>query len=399
MNEILSQIVADLFDKSKGELSPKIAYLRNEIKKVIESEGTVFGKFRDLVESFREVIPDEKQRYNAAIKALSTTSKLSKEEIVAAVNNQLEELKILEKSLASSIPGWRNGLKVMEAKAQEMRNEIAKLHERITWLENEEKGTLSGMVTYQMEAEFAEKAMRGLFADIGEEITAIRKKVEEFTAESAAPQPPIPQKVPVETEIPIEKKEVVEQEIEISEPSAPQEQDTEWQKKCPMCGGRMNFHSNEQMWQCYSCAYEELDKEKSGGGQKSESVEPSAPQKQDTELQKKCPRCGGRMDLFSNELMWQCYSCGHEESTKDEIQGKSEEKGEQKNAPEPPPPFTVPLADLASKEYQSPKKEPSPYRNQPPIKKKACPACHKKMHWYPDENAWRCTSCEYETRI
>jgi len=392
MNEILSQIVADLFDKSKGELSPKITYLRAEIKKVIESEGTVFGKFRDLVESFREVIPDEKQRYNAAIKALSTTSKLSKPEIVTAVNNQLEELKILEKSLVSTIPGWRNGLKVMEAKAQEMRNEIAKLRERIAWLENEEKGTLNGIVTYQMEAELAEKAMRGLFADIGAEITYIKNKVEEFTAESAAPQPPVPQQVPVITDIPIEKKEVVEQQVEISEPSAPQEQDTEWQKKCPMCGGRMNFHGNEQMWQCYSCAYEEVDKEKSGGGQKSESVKPSAPQKQDTELQKKCPMCGGRMDFLSNEQMWQCYSCGHEESTIDEVQGKPAPASGPGSGPTSP--FTVPLADLPSNEDQAPKKGAAP-----PVKKKTCPACHKKMNWYPDDNAWRCPHCEYERRI
>lgn len=389
MNEILSQIVADLFDKSKGELSPKITYLRAEIKKVIESEGTVFGKFRDLVESFREVIPDEKQRYNAAIKALSTTSKLSKPEIVTAVNNQLEELKILEKSLVSTIPAWRNGLKVMEAKAQEMRNEIAKLRERIAWLENEEKGTLNGMVTYQMEAELAEKAMRGLFADIGAEITYIKNKVEEFTAESAAPQPPVP---PVITDFPVEKKEVVEQQVEISEPPAPQEQDTEWQKKCPMCGGRMNFHGNEQMWQCYSCAYEEVGKEKSGGVQKSESVEPSVPQEQERELQKKCPRCGGRMDFLNNEQMWQCYSCGHEESTKDEVQGKPAPASGPGSGPTPS--FTVPLADLPSNEYQAPKKAAAP-----PVKKKTCPACHKKMNWYPDENAWRCTACEYERRI
>ena len=109
MNEILSQIVADLFVKSKGgeELSSEIHRLRDEIKKVIESEDAIFGKFRGLLESFREIIPEEKQRYNAAIKALSTTSKLSRQEIVKAVNNQLEELKILEKGLMPALPGAR----------------------------------------------------------------------------------------------------------------------------------------------------------------------------------------------------------------------------------------------------------------------------------------------------
>ncbi len=103
-NEILSRIAADLFVKTKGgeELSSKIHRLRDEIKKIIESEDTIFGKFHGLVESFREIIPDEKQRYNAAIKALSTTSKVSRQDIAKAVNNQLEELKILEKGLLSA---------------------------------------------------------------------------------------------------------------------------------------------------------------------------------------------------------------------------------------------------------------------------------------------------------
>jgi ribosomal protein L37AE/L43A len=154
----------------------------------------------------------------------------------------------------------------------------------------------------------------------------------------------------------------------------------------------MNFHSNEQMWQCYSCAHEEVDKEKSGGGQKSESVEPSAPQEQDTELQKKCPMCGGRMDFLSNEQMWQCYSCGHEESTKDEVQGNPAPAS--KRGFDPFPNIATPLADLSFNEKKEPKKAAPP-----PVKKKTCPACHKKMHWYPDENAWRCPHCEYERRI
>lgn len=80
-------------------------------KKVIEGENTIFGKFRELVESFEEIIPEENQRYHAAIKALSTTSKLSRQEIVKAVNIQLEELKPLEKSLMSALPAGATSLR------------------------------------------------------------------------------------------------------------------------------------------------------------------------------------------------------------------------------------------------------------------------------------------------
>jgi hypothetical protein len=345
-NENLSRIAADLFMKAKGgeELPSKIHRLRDEINKVIESEDTLFGKLRKLVASFEEIIPEEKQRYNAAVKALSTTSKLNRQEIIKAVNNQIEELKILEKGLMAAYPGWRDELKVMESKSREMRDEISKLRERIGRLESEEKGIHNEIALREKEMELVEKAVGELFIDFGSEITSFKKRIEEFTAESAASQPIPP------SHISSEEKAGGEQKNEIHESSAPQ--DTELQKKCPMCGGRMNFYSNDEKWMCYSCAYEEL--------------------------------------------------------TKNEVKGKSEEKSEYANAPkpklvpepifDPTPPIAVSLTSLSSKENQS-KKGSSLSNNQPSSKKKDCPACHKKMSWYPKEKAWRCSFCEYERRI
>jgi len=352
MNEILPRIVADLFEKSKGgeDLSSTIHRLRDEIKKVIESEDTIFGKFRKLVDSFREIIPEEKQRYNAAIQALSTTAKVRRQDIVKAVINQLEELKILEKGLLGTPSGWRDEIKVMEVKSREMRDEISKLREKIGRLESEEKEILKGMAAREKEMALVEKTVGELFTDIAAEITYINKKVQEFTAESAASQP-IPPRDTIKSDIPSEEKGSGEQKSEILESSAPQ--DTEWQKKCPMCGGRMNFHINEQMWKCYSCAYEE--------------------------------------------------------SKEGEVQDNSEERREHTNAPKPTPaadptfdpsrPFAVPLASLTFNENQESEKESSPSNNQPSTKKKACPVCHKKMQWYKTEKAWRCPFCEYERRI
>ena len=263
MKEILSQIVADLFGKSKAgeEVSSKIHLLRDEVKKVIESENTIFGKFREMVESFREIIPEERQRYNAAIKALSTTMKLSREEIIKAISSQLDELKILEKGLMPTLPSWRDEFQAMEAKASEMKGEIAKLREKIAQLESEEKGILSGMAAHKKEVELVEKAMKELFSEIGAEITQVKKKVEEFTAENTGAQP-VPQNAPVQTDIfPSEKKKASEKKTEITEPAAQMEPaaqpDAEWEKKCPMCGGKMNYHISDELWQCYSCAYEE----------------------------------------------------------------------------------------------------------------------------------------------
>ena len=255
-NEILSGLVADLFVKTEGgeELSSKIHRLRDEIKKVIESDDAVFGKFRELMASFEVIIPDEKQRYNVAIQALSTTLKLSRQEIVKAVNNQLEELKILEKGLMPDHSGWRDELKVMEARSRELRDEITKLREKIGRLETEEKGILNGMASREKEMELVVKAVGELFAEIGAEITSIKKRIEEFTAESTASQPIWPSDS-VKSGVPRGEKGGIEQKSEIPESSAPP--DPEWQKKCPMCGGRMNFHSKDELWLCYTCAYEE----------------------------------------------------------------------------------------------------------------------------------------------
>jgi len=347
-NEILSRIVADLSVKSKDgeELSSKIHRLRDEIKKVIENEDTIFGKISGLVESFREIIPEEKQRYNAALKALSATSKLSQQEIIKAVNNQLGELKILEKGLLSALPGWRDELKATEAKSREMRDEISKLRERIGRLESEEKEILNGMAAREKEMERVEKAVGEIFADIGSDITYTKKRVEEFTAESAATQP-IP---PRDSIFPSEKKSGEQKSI-IPEPSA--QKDTEFQKKCPMCGGRMDFNIQGESWICYSCAYE---------------------------------------------------------LKKDGVPGKSEKKSEHKDAFEITPTsesiFDLAIPTLSSREYREPIKEPiqgsiqgSSQHKKPSPKKKTCPACRKKMNWYEEESAWRCPFCEYERRI
>jgi hypothetical protein len=313
-NEMLSRIVADLFVASKGgeDLSSKIHRLRAEIKKVIEREDTVFGKFYGVAESFREIIPEERQRYSAAIKALLSTSKISRQEIARAINSQLEELKILEKGLLDSPSGRRGELMAMEAKSRELKDEIAKLRERIGRLESEEKEISSGMAAQGKDLEVVEKAVGKLFAEIGAEITYMKKKVEEPpTVERAiAPAPqPIPAGDSIISGVP---KSGSEQISETRVPSAPQA--AELQKTCLMCGGRMDLHDQNKKWRCYACAHEESREEKGDGGQKIEILEPSAPQ--DTAGQKKCPMCGGRMDLQMNGEMWLCYSCAHEESGK-----------------------------------------------------------------------------------
>ncbi len=379
--------MAELSVQSPGgeDLQSKIRRLREELKKAIGHEGTIFGRIRGLVESFREIIPDEKQRYHAAIKALSATSKLSAQEIVKAVNSQVEELKILEKSLVSALPSWREELKAMETRSRQIRDEITQLREIIGRLENEEKGIISAMASRQKEMGQIEKAVGEVFTDIGTEITALKKKVEECTAEGAAPQSVAPpRQAPALADIFPGAPGGGAPAGDVAGASA--QQDAGLQKKCPMCGGRMDFNIKEKIWMCYSCAYEEEQKDEvpAAGGEKSEIGAPS-PQ-QDTEWQKKCPMCGGRMNFHANEQVWLCYTCAHEE-------GRGEAKSEK----------SIEFESSSPSEEMSDSEEPIkgslPSKSQQPTKKKTCPSCRKKMNFYEDERIWRCPYCEYERRI
>jgi ribosomal protein L37AE/L43A len=383
--EFLSRIVADLFASPKGgeELSARIRRLREEIKKVIENEDTIFGKFHGVAESFREFIPEEIQRYNAAIKALLKTSKISRQEVVKAVNAQLEELKILEKVLLGAASGWRYQLKDRVAKSREIGDRLSKLREQIGRLESEEKEILNSIAAREKEMDPVEKAVRELFADIRAEISHIKKRVEE----PATGERPVFQPVPPWDSLNAGPAGTTGGGLKSEIREAPAPQDTESRKKCPMCGGRMDLQIGGKTWLCYSCAYEESGT----GGVQPESEVRVSPGPQDTGSQKKCPMCGGRMDLQIDGGMWLCYSCAHEEPGKGGV------------PPSRPSPPSVPSASASSNEREEPIKGSIggslQSNKEPSAKKQPCPACTGKMRWHDDNKVWQCPHCGYERRI
>lgn len=335
MSKNISQIVADLFaNPTEGkELSSQIKRLGDEIRKVIHGEDTIFGKFHGLLASFREVIPDETQRYHAALKALATTSKLDHKEIMKALSGQLEELRTVEKGIMPSLSGWSDGLKDMEARSQQLKGEIASLRDRLAQLESEEKKVHAGIAAREKDLKSAERTIKDLFTDIGAEITAVSKKIGELTGEGPAEQP-IPQKAPSKSDAPGKKKKGDEKKVEINVEAVPE--DTQFQRKCPMCGGRFNLHELENMWQCYTCAYEEP----------ATGAVPGSGEPMNTPAPAPKPESSSDQSSF----------------------------------------FVEPLASMVNE-------------REPTIQKKRCPSCGKTMFWYRHEKAWRCPSCQYERRI
>jgi len=351
MSKNLSLIIADLFAKPAGgkEPSSHIRHIGDEIRKAIRSEDTVFGKFNGLLESFRTIIPDEKQRYQAALQALSTTSKLSRQEILKAISGELEELKIVEKGLMPARSGLRDELSIMETRSQGLKGEIANLRARMTQLVDEEKIVQAAAAARQRDLDGAEESIKDIFADIGAEIISLIKKVGAFSAEAAVaqsgpptlqPSPaaaqPVPLKEPVRSDAPDKKKEV---------------------------------------------------EQKAG-------IKGAAPQP-DSKFQRKCPMCGGPFNLLELENFWQCFTCAYEEPATDQVQVAGEEKREPisieagSSSIEPAPTVNGPAG---------PKKDSSRSGSQPGAMKKACPVCFKKMIWYAGEKVWRCPSGHHERR-
>ncbi|MDH4230756.1 MAG: hypothetical protein OEW04_01855 [Nitrospirota bacterium] len=333
--------LAELLAKAKESNKLDIDRLRDELRKEIEAEDKLFGKFRGLVESFQDIISEEKQRYNAAIKALSKTSGVSRQNVLEAADNQLEEIKMLEQGIMSTLPDFRKDLKAMESKSKDIKSEIARLREKIGQLQKEEQEILDGMAAGEREMIAVEEAVGKLFKDIGSEITGIRKKIEEFTAEKAPPQPITPLQ-------PVTPPDVAESPKREEEKGGVEEE------------GKIEWISALEV----------------------------------TEAAKKCSMCGGHMDFHIQYGMWMCYACGHEETANDDAEGPSEPAAaaepapvaEQKPTPVSSQPFAVPSTASPSGKRQFSRKKP-------------CPVCRKQMDWNDDDKTWRCLYCNYERRV
>jgi hypothetical protein len=364
VNDKISQIVADLFNPPKpGEnWAVRMQLFRDEVRKIAERDQTTFGTFLGLLESFRTVIPDEKQRYHAAIQAMSATAKLNKDGLLTAIADQLAELAAIEKDLMPVIPEQRNQLTGWDARAKVIRNEITQMRDRIAQLENEEKGIVTYIAARQQELDYVEKSMQLVFAAVGSDITAVKDKILEYTAETAPVQQPVqaaaeaapqPAAQPAEqpaADAPPEPREAAGQAIEIAEPPA---LDPKFQKPCPMCGGVMNFQMMDDAWICYACAHEE-------SGSSAVSGADRVP------------------------------------SDKDRVPAKGQEAG----------PGIWPGESSTPKEDQWRRENLS--QDQPPKKsseakawtrKETCPVCRMTMLWFPDNKVWRCRSCNYERRV
>jgi hypothetical protein len=188
------------------------------------------------------------------------------------MGDQIEELRVLEKGSVPAKNAWRDTVKGMSGRQQQLKGEIAQLREKLAKLEGEEQSLLAAMARQETDLAQAEKAVKELFATVVKEIAALCGKIEDSTAEagttqspakSAPPQPESPQPEPPKPESSKTKPPKIEASYTRRPEARPEQvpplQETKYQRKCPMCGGPFNRLEYEKAWQCYVCAYEEPD--------------------------------------------------------------------------------------------------------------------------------------------
>ncbi|MDA8155319.1 MAG: hypothetical protein M0Z52_02545 [Actinomycetota bacterium] len=344
------QEVDGLLAKLRGN-NMEIPMLDGEIRKIAAGPDQILSKFREILGLLEEVIADEKRRYKTAIRTLAAASGLNQQDVLKAASNQLEELETLKDEFMAALSGG-DEFKAMESRVQEIRGQKSNLMEKLARLEAEEQKVLGDMADKEKDTGLAKKSLEKIFTEAMDEISGIKAKLEGLSQEkteiletvtpktAAAPSQPAPpekaQPLPGNG-LPGEGETAAAESAKTADPYGT---DTQWQKKCPNCGSKMNFFLNDKKWLCYVCAFEEL---KDGSGRDNDES-------------------AGLASEGKPEPQLQAVAQTSEAVTN-------------------PPGLSVVRYSAMNAKMQ--------------VKKKNCPVCRKKMVWGEADKTWRCTSCEY----
>jgi hypothetical protein len=212
------------------------------------------------------------------------------EDVLKAVDEQVEELHNQRKNMAASVAEQKSLVKLKQKKAQELRSQINLLSDSIKRLEQEEKDILISVATGETEIKMIEERLDAVIHLLRKEIEDIKGRLTSNLAKPA-PEPeagPKPGK-------PVKKASVKEEEEALTD--AEEEEERPRRKR----------------------AREEEEEEENGvtspldSALESPMEEETPSDKQKKARQKPCPVCSNQMDWYSYDKKWKCFVCGHEE--------------------------------------------------------------------------------------
>jgi hypothetical protein len=255
------------FSPAQGEPAILSGRLLEQIEAEVERAGAELVKFLELVESFVDIIPEEQKRYSAALKAFTHASGLTREDVIKAADRQLEEVARQKGGFSKRLAKWQGELKVLQARAGEVRGQIGRLEERVRELEAEEKRILEVVAAGEKEAAEAEGKFDDMAEDLARRIRWVKGKIEGRgegeSSEKAAPRAETadvraPTPVPPAENEPAAEPPPDAYVGEVKNPMAGEGTAGEKRRKpCPDCGGELNWYAAERKWMCYACAHEE----------------------------------------------------------------------------------------------------------------------------------------------
>jgi DNA repair exonuclease SbcCD ATPase subunit len=237
-------------------LSLNGSQLIESIRSEIEKENGVLRKFLGLVESLRDIVPEEDKRYHAALESLSQAIGVSKEDIVRAADRQLSELENQRKSFALSLVERRAEMKVLLARANHIKSEASRLQEEIHRLEEEEKRILAKVKAEEAALRTTEENFTAVVEKLEKEIGETRRRITRYLLEGAPP-PDEPLMHPHMEEF-AGTRAVGEDPDDFGDttlrPAA--EKTSVNTKTCPNCQNQMDWYDFDKKWKCFVCAHE-----------------------------------------------------------------------------------------------------------------------------------------------
>lgn len=226
------------------------------IRSELEKESGVLRKFLGLVESLRDIVPEEDKRYHAALESLSQTIGVSKEDIVRAADRQLSEFENQKKSFALSLVERRAEMKVLLARANHIRSEASRLQEEINRLEEEEKSILANVKAEEAALRTTEENFAVAVEKLEKEIGETRSRIRRYLLEGAPPpdEPLMRLHVEDDAETVVGGEEADDFGDTTLRP--PAEKASVNTKTCPNCKNQMDWYDFDKKWKCFVCAHE-----------------------------------------------------------------------------------------------------------------------------------------------
>jgi DNA repair exonuclease SbcCD ATPase subunit len=237
------------------ESSRFLESIRAEIKKA----GGELQKFLSLVESLREIIPDEAKRYEAASKALQESAGITRDAILAAAENQLSALGNQKKRIAQSVTAPDAVNNPLASKLEETRTRISEFKGALRKLQDEEKEILASLASEEKKGKTAEKGLDSLIRSIEEEIGEIRDKVLCYLIQGGSLSI-VPESEPLENMHAAGEHTDAEPEADLISPMSvepPADAKDAGVRPCPSCQNRMDWYEVDGKWKCFVCAHEE----------------------------------------------------------------------------------------------------------------------------------------------